>query len=86
MNGEYPLPDSNGVDMAIDEVTQRIYTSDGGVYGLGFRDMRTLEESFWHTSPYGTAAAVVPGSEFVFGGSSAAVTQFRQSDGATVAT
>jgi hypothetical protein len=58
----YPVPLENSLDFLVDESAQRIYTSDGGVYGVGVTNMSTKATSVWSFggAPYGVAVAALP--------------------------
>jgi hypothetical protein len=52
----------NSQDFLVDESARRVYTMDGGVYGVGVTDMDTKAQTIWSFggSPYGFAVAALP--------------------------
>ena len=82
---QYPVPEANDEDFAVDEQTSRIYTMDGGVYGLHYTEMATGKQTylpFPNNTPYGVAVGVYPtGQTPVYGGSMfGGVFEYRRSD------
>lgn len=65
----YNIPMSNGRDFAVDTKARRIYTADGGVYGVGVTNMDTNERAVWGfvSAVYGGGVATREGSNSVFG-------------------
>jgi subtilisin family serine protease/sugar lactone lactonase YvrE len=85
----YPFELENLYDIGIDDTYQRIYSSSGGVYGLGTTNMATGVTSTWQdSSAYsdnGVAFSFLPNGNFVYGGSAGAIRRFNRVDGTPVA-
>ena len=61
---------SNDKDFMIAEDIGWLYSTSGGIYGVGAWDMNTRTYSFWpYGSAYGAAVAMVPNSSLVYGAS-----------------
>jgi plastocyanin len=61
---------ANDKDFVIAEDIGWLYSTSGGVYGIGAWNMNTRTYSFWpYDSPYGAAVAMVPNDSFVYGAS-----------------
>ncbi len=59
---------SNDKDFVIAEDIGRLYSTSGGVYGVGMWDMTNRTYSFWpYDAPYGVGVAMVPNDSFVYG-------------------
>jgi len=73
----YPAPLANSLDFLVDESARRIYTSDGGVYGVGVTNMDTKATAVWSFggSPYGIAVAALPTGP-IYGASYDGIFQF----------
>ena len=76
-----PAPLANPTDFAVDPVLHRAYMTDGGVYGITEVNTSTGVQTFWpfQTGVYGYSVAEYPGSQYVYGLSSAVLEQFNQS-------
>src|SRR6266478_3465491 len=60
----------NDKDFVIAEDIGWLYSTSGGVYGIGAWDMNTRRYSYWpYDSAYGVAVAMVPNDSFVYGAS-----------------
>jgi hypothetical protein len=61
LNNGYLAPLSNSKDFIVNESARRIYTSDGGVYGVGVTNMDTNQDTVWSFggAPYGDAVAAL---------------------------
>jgi PKD repeat protein len=70
--GQYAIPSANGRDFAVDVGARRIYTADGGVYGVGVTNMDTNARVVWPfvSAAYGGGVSTREGSTSVFGLSS----------------
>lgn len=83
----YQIPQDNGLDLAVDALARKIYTADGGVYGVGVTDMTTDTRTSWAfgSAAYGYGVATREGSPSVFGVSGdpygGGVFEFDKSDG-----
>src|SRR6185436_11526898 len=61
---------ANDKDFVIAEDIGWLYSTSGGVYGIGAWDMNTRRYSYWpYDSAYGVAVAMVPNDSFVYGAS-----------------
>jgi plastocyanin len=61
---------ANDKDFVIAEEIGRLYSTSGGVYGIGMWDMTNRTYSYWpYDSAYGVAVAMVPNDPFVYGAS-----------------
>jgi len=61
---------ANDKDFVIAEDINWLYSTSGGVYGIGAWNMNTRSYSFWpYDSAYGVAVAMVPNDAFVYGAS-----------------
>jgi hypothetical protein len=61
---------ANDKDFVIAEDIGWLYSTSGGVYGIGAWNMNTRTYSFWpYDSAYGAAVAMVPNDSFVYGAS-----------------
>jgi len=75
---------ANSRDFVVDEAHRRIYTADGGVYGVGVANMDSGAVTYWPADePYGVAVAQLPGGPLVYGaaGSDSTVTAFDRATG-----
>jgi PKD repeat protein len=75
---------SNSEDYTVDATARRIYTADGGIYGVGVSNMDTNAVTTWSFggAPYGRAVAELPGGAYVYGGSGTdAIYEFGQNTG-----
>jgi plastocyanin len=82
---------ANDKDFVIAEDIGRLYSTSGGVYGIGMWDMTNRTYSFWpYDSAYGVAVAMVPNDPFVYGASgdpySPRIRKFDRLTGAVSAT
>jgi PKD repeat protein len=77
LTNSYPQPLENSLDFLVDDSAGRIYTADGGVYGVGVTDMATKAQAVWSFggAPYGTAVAALPAGP-VYGASGEGIFQF----------
>jgi hypothetical protein len=78
---------SNDKDFVIAEDISTLYSTSGGVYGIGKWDMITRTYSYWpYDEPYGAAVAIVPNSASVYGASASdyvpRIRQFNRISGA----
>jgi plastocyanin len=61
---------ANDKDFVIAEDISRLYSTSGGVYGIGAWNMTNRTYSYWpYDSAYGVAVAMVPNDTFVYGSS-----------------
>jgi len=61
---------ANDKDFVIAEDIGWLYSTSGGVYGIGAWDMNNRRYSYWpYDSAYGVAVAMVPNDSFVYGAS-----------------
>ncbi len=66
----YAAPLENSIDFTVDEQHRRLYTADGGVYGVGVTNMDTNAEAVWsYGAPYSAAVATLPSGSLVYGAS-----------------
>lgn len=65
----YQIADSNGRDLAVDAPARKIYTADGGMYGVGITDMTANTRTSWAfgSAAYGSGVATRETSQSVFG-------------------
>lgn len=75
-------------DFAVDEQRGRLYTLNGGIYGIGLTDMSTdANGGLWSFgTPYAAAVTFLPSDTSIYGASYEEVRKFRRSDGAVLAT
>jgi len=63
---------ANDKDFVIAEEINTLYSTSGGVYGIGVWDMINRTYQFWPFDvPYGAAVAIVPNGPYVYGASAA---------------
>src|SRR5262249_40050968 len=69
--------EDNSQDFLVDASARRVYTMDGGVYGVGVTDMDSKAQTVWPfgDAPYGLAVAALPGGP-VFGASGGGIFEF----------
>src|SRR5262249_38571967 len=61
---------ANDKDFVIAEEISTLYSTSGGVYGIGVWDMINRTYRFWpYDSAYGAAVALVPNDTYVYGAS-----------------
>ncbi len=85
LTGQFPVPEANGEDFAVDEANNRVFTMNGGVYSVEVLNTVTNQVNNWPDGgSYGAAVAVQPASNYVFGASFFNITQFNRSDGSVV--
>jgi subtilisin family serine protease len=81
----YPFTLSNLFDLQVDDSYQRIYSSSGGVYGVGVTSMSSGTTTTWsgnsNYAPYGCAVAFLPNGTFIYGGSYGSIRRFNRVDG-----
>jgi plastocyanin len=59
---------ANDIDFVIAEDIGWLYSTSGGVYGIGAWNMATRTYYFWpYDAPYGVAVAMIPNDSFVYG-------------------
>src|SRR6185312_11178350 len=66
----YTVPEDNSRDFLVDPTYNRVYTSNGGDYGLGVSNMTTGAFTLWPGSssaaPYGVAVGALPNGAYVY--------------------
>jgi len=83
----YSCPMANLQDFGIDEVQNRIYTLNGGVYGVGVTDMTagTYNTVWPFGSSYGAAVTFLPNDSVIYGASgdpyNGNIRKFNRTDG-----
>lgn len=90
LSAQYPVPMANAREFAMDEQYGRVYTANGGVYGVGVTDIITDTQVVWPIgAPYGAAVTLHRDSEYVFGASGGPYTgtirQFDRASGTPLA-
>jgi hypothetical protein len=85
----YAVPEENSQDFLVDPAYNRVYSSNGGVYGLGVNDMTTGAFTLWpgssNAAPYGVAVAALPTGAYVYGATDGNLRQYKRADGSVVA-
>ncbi len=80
----HPVSLANSGNFVVDATARRIYTADGGVYGVGVTNMDTGDQAVWRSAmgPYGVAVATREGVDRVWGWSYNGITEYRKATGA----
>ncbi len=87
LQNTYQCPMENLQDFGIDETQNRIYTMNGGVYGVGVTDMTTgTDTTVWpFGSSYGAAVTFLSGDSVIYGASgdpyAGNIRKFNRTDG-----
>jgi plastocyanin len=72
---------ANDKDFVIAEDIGWLYSTSGGVYGVGAWNMNSRAYYYWpYDSPYGDAVAMIPNDGFVYGASGASTPRIRRFD------
>lgn len=84
----HPVPLANSQGFAVDGAARRIYTADGGVYGVGVTNMDTGDQTVWAsaTGPYGSGVATREGLDRVWGFHYDGITEYAKETGLVRAT
>ncbi len=80
LTNRYPAPRDNPTDFVVNESARRIYTADGGVYGVGVTNMDTRSETAWPDFDSGAAAvAALPSGPVYIATGTGTIIQFDTS-------
>lgn len=84
----HPVPLSNSANFVVDAAARRIFTADGGIYGVGVTNMDTGDKTVWPsaTGPYGYAVATREGLDRVWGFNYDGITEYAKDTGKVRAT